>query len=65
MIDYSNDPDMLNAELIDQINWLRSHDKLMSILLRMQADRTTQHGAECAHYSMLFWLFAVGEVSGE
>ena len=65
MINYSDDPDTLNAELIDQIAWLREHDKLMSILLRMQSDRTTQHGAKCAHLSMLFWLFAVGEVSGE
>lgn len=62
MINYSNDPDMLNAELIDQVKWLREKPKVMNTLLRMRGNRVTLHGEELATLSMTFWLYAVGEI---
>ena len=61
---YNEDPDMLNAELIDQVNWLRSKDRVMNTLLRMRNNRVDLHGEELAHLSMTFWLYAIGEIHG-
>jgi len=53
---------MLNAELIDQVKWLREKPKVMNTLLRMRGNRVTLHGEELATLSMTFWLYAVGEI---
>ena len=57
---YETDPDVLNAELIDQIKWLQAKpgpDQL-AVTLRMRNDRRAQ-GLCTWQESGLFWLHAV------
>ncbi len=57
---YETDPDVLNAELIDQIKWLQAKpgpDQL-AIVLRMRTDRRLR-GLSTWWTSGRFWLHAV------
>jgi hypothetical protein len=57
---YSTDPDVLNAELIDQIKWLRAKtiNEQLDCTARMSADRRKANPCTWKE-SSIFWLYAV------
>jgi hypothetical protein len=57
-MNFKEDPDFLNADLIDQIKWIqaKSEDDLMPTWRRMADSRRVQYGKESATHSMHFWF---------
>ena len=63
-MNYSTDPNVLNAEIIDQIKWLqaKSGPDQLAIVLRMRTDRRIQ-GLCTWWQSGLFWLHVINKTS--